>query len=135
MLVYNAVARREQMVEKRKRRIGKGKIIIFVGVLLPFFIFLFNYYASSTYYGIIEIIELKRDNNEYVVVIEGDFGVEKSIFNEKDTFKIIENDNEDIRVGNITEIWNDLSENKSFHVLIEAYENRNDFVLVSIYLD
>lgn len=123
------------MLEKRKIKIGKWKIIILLGVLLTFSVLLFNYYASITYYGMIEVKELKKDNNEYVVVVEGDFGVKKSVFNEKDTFKIIENNNEDIREGNITQIWNDLSEDKTFHVLLEAYENRNDFVLASIYLD
>lgn len=121
------------VANKRKRRIGKGKIIIIFGVLLLSFIFLFNYYASTSYYGTIEIRELKQDNNEYVVAVEGDFGVKKANFNEKETFNIVEN--EEFRVGNITEIWNDLSEGKSFHVLLKAYDNRNEFTLERIYLD
>ncbi|MFS0674914.1 hypothetical protein [Ornithinibacillus sp. 179-J 7C1 HS] len=121
------------VANKRKRRIGKGKIIIIFGVLLLSFIFLFNYYASTSYYGTIEIRELKQDNNEYVVAVEGDFGVKKANFNEKETFNIVEN--EEFRVGNITEIWNDLSEGKLFQVLLKAYDNRNEFTLERIYLD
>ncbi|WP_332646002.1 hypothetical protein [Lysinibacillus sp. 54212] len=119
------------VVIKRKKRIGKVKIIIILGVLL--FIFLYNYYASTTYFGTIEIRELKQDNNEYVVVVEGYFGVKESNFNEKDTFSIVEN--EEYREGNITEIWNDLSEDKSVFVRLKVYENRNDFTLERIYLD
>lgn len=129
------VAGGEQMVAiKEKGRIGKGKITIILVVLFLFvFLFLFNYYASISYFGTIEIRELKQENNEYVVAVEGDFGVKESNFNEKDTFNIVEN--EEYREGNIIEIWNDLSEDKSFHVLLKAYENRNDFTLERIYLD
>lgn len=119
-------------VDKRIR-IGKGKIIIILGVLLVIFIFLYNYYASITYYGTIEIRELDQVNNEYVVSVEGDFGVKSSNFKEKDTFNIVEN--EKSKEGNINDIWEDLSEDESFHVLLKAYENRNDFTLKRIYLD
>lgn len=121
------------MVVNKRNRIGKGKIIIILGVLLLIFIFLYNYYASITYYGTIEIRELEQENNEYIVAVEGDFGVKRSNFNDKDTFNIVED--EKSKEGNIDEIWEDLSEGESFHVLLKAYENRNDFTLIRIYLD
>jgi len=115
---------------KSKKRIGIT--IVILGLLLTS-IFLFNYYASISYYGTVEIRDVQQDNNEYVVVVEGDFGVREAHFNEKDTFRIFEN--EEYRDGNITDIWNHLSEDQSFHVLLEAYENRDEFFLERIYLD
>lgn len=117
---------------KKSRGISKKKISIISGFLL-FLILLFIYNASITYYGTIEIRELNQSNNEYIVVVEGDFGVKKSKFNESDTFNIVEN--EESRVGNIIEVWNYLSENKSFHVLLKAYDIRNKFELERIYID
>ncbi|MEK4129665.1 hypothetical protein NYE67_08270 [Solibacillus sp. FSL W8-0474] len=117
-------------VNKRRKIIGKGKIIIILSVLL--FIFLYYYYVSIIYFGTIEIRELKQDNNDFVVVVEGDFGVKEAILNEKDSFNIIEN--EQRREGNIAEIWNDLSE-EDYFMRIKVYKNRNGFTLEEIYLD
>lgn len=121
------------VANEEKKRYGKGKTIIIFGVLLVLLIFLYNYNASISYYGTIEIRELKHDNDEYIVVVEGDFGVKESSFKERDSFTIREN--EESREGNITDIWDYLLEGKSFHVLLEAYENRDEFSLERIYLD
>ncbi|WP_117161138.1 hypothetical protein [Paraliobacillus sp. X-1268] len=120
----------------KSRAISKSKIRVISALLLLsifLFVYFFNYNASTTYYETIEIRELNEDNNQYVVVLEGGFGVKKSNFTEYNTFNIIEN--EESRVGNINEIWNELSENESYFVLLKAYNNRNKFELESIYID
>jgi hypothetical protein len=66
-------------------------------------------------------------------VVEGDFGVRTSTFHESDSFEIVEN--EASRKGNMAEIWADLSENKTYHVLLTAYKNQNRFDLARIYMD
>lgn len=113
---------------------GKREITIILGVLFLFvLLFLTNYYASTTHFGTIEIRELEQNNDAYTVVVEGDFGVKKTEFNEKDTFNIVENE---VSIeGNMADIWSDLSEDKSFHVLLTTYENREVFTLERIYLD
>jgi len=119
---------------KSNRKIGKGKVAIIAGLLLLFiFLFQYMYNPSTAYYGTVTISELKEVNNEYYVVVEGDFGLKISTFNEEDTFDIREN--EERREGNMTDIWSDLSEDESFHVLLEADENRHTFHLETIYLD
>ena len=118
------------MIDNKKRKISKKKITFFSCFLLLIFLYIYN--VSITYYGTVEIREMKQNNNEYIVVVEGDFGVKKSSFNERDTFNIVEN--KESRVGNITDIWNKLSESESFHVRLKAYDNRNKFVLERIYI-
>jgi len=72
------------------------KVVVILGFLL-LLIFTFVYNTSITYYGTIGIRELQQNNNEYLVVVEGDFGVRKSNFNDNDTFGIAEY--EDSRMG------------------------------------
>ncbi|WP_117170258.1 hypothetical protein [Paraliobacillus sediminis] len=120
----------------KSRAISKSKITVISALLLLsvfLFVYFFIYNASTTYYGTIEIRKLNEDDNQYVVVLEGGFGVKKSNFTKYNTFNIIEN--EESRVGNINEIWNELSENESYFVLLKAYNNRNIFELESIYID
>lgn len=128
------VVRGEEMIDNKKSRgINKKKITVLGFLLLLTFIFLFIYNASTTYFGFIEIRELEQVNNEFIVIVEGDFGVEKSIFNQNDYFRIVENG--ESREGHIAEIWDNLSENEAFHVLLKSYDNRNKFDLERIYID
>ncbi|MYL73161.1 hypothetical protein GLW00_20375 [Halobacillus litoralis] len=122
------------MIENKKSKgINKRKIVLIGFILLSTFIFLYKYNVKTSYFGVIEVKDLKQVNNEYIVTVEGDFGEKKSVFDQDDYFRIVED--EETREGNITEIWNRLSENKSFHVVLNSYDNRNQFKLEKIYID
>mgnify|MGYP005834041007 CR=1 FL=1 len=123
------------MIENKKSKgINNKRKIALVGfILLSTFIFLYKYNVKTFYFGVIEVKDLKQVNNDYIVTVEGDFGEKKSVFDQDDYFRIVED--EETREGNITEIWNRLSENKSFHVVLNSYDNRNQFILEKIYID
>ena len=123
------------MIENKKSKgINNKRKIALVGfILLSTFIFLYKYNVKTFYFGVIEVKDLKQVNNDYIVTVEGDFGEKKSVFDQDDYFRIVED--EETREGNITEIWNKLSENKSFHVVLNSYDNRNQFILEKIYID
>ncbi|SFL61910.1 hypothetical protein SAMN04487943_102482 [Gracilibacillus orientalis] len=117
-----------------KRNLVNKKSIFTLGlVLVTITIFLYKYYESISYFGFVEVRDLKYFNNEFTVTFEGDFGVKTSVFAENDYFNIIENDK--ARESNIAEIWDYLSEGESLHVLVEAYSNRSQFDLEKIYID
>ncbi|SDP81740.1 hypothetical protein [Halobacillus aidingensis] len=122
------------MIENKKSKgINKRKIALVGFILLSTVIFLYKYNVKTSYFGVIEVKDLKQVNKEYIVTVEGDFGEKKSVFNQDDYLQIVED--EETREGNITEIWNRLSENKSFHVLLNSYDNRNQFKLEKVYID
>ncbi|WP_099157091.1 hypothetical protein [Virgibacillus ndiopensis] len=93
----------------------------------------YNYNKSTSYFGFVEVGELGHIDNEFIVTVEGNFGIKTSVFDENEFFTIFEN--EEPRDGNITMIWNYLSEGKTFYVLLKSYDNRSQFDLERIYID
>ena len=115
------------------RKIINRKNIAILGVILITIIVYLYYNSSITYFGFVEIRELKQHKNELTVTFEGDFGVRTSSFNIDDYFTIFED--EKPKEGNAADIWDHLSEGESFHVLLKVYNNRNQFDLKKIYID
>lgn len=110
----------------------KGIFIILGLIIVVIFIFQEKYTESTSYFGFIEIRELEKFNNTYKVTVEGDFGTKTTEFKGNDYFDIVE---EEFGEGNIIELWNHLSKDKIFHVLLKSYNNRDEFELKRIYID
>lgn len=117
----------------KNRVVNKRALTIFAVLLLIAFILFYRYNASTSYFGLVEIRELQQNHNEFLIVVESDVGVKTSTFQQNDDINIVEN--EESREGIITEVWDDLSENEAYHVLMKSYNNRDDFDLESIYID
>ncbi len=118
---------------KMNKKIITKKSVAILGVLLVTITVYLYYNSSITYFGIVEIRELEHHTDESKITFEGDFGVRTSSFKNDDYFIIFKD--EKPSEGNIGDIWKYLSEEESFHVLLKAYNNRNQFDLEAIYLD
>src|SRR5699024_2753068 len=118
---------------KNKEIITKKYKIILGAILAVCLIFYINYNKWISYFGFVDIRELKHVDDQYTVTVEADFGVKTSVVKESDTFTVYENERP--TEGNITMIWDRLDEGETYHVSMKTYEKRDNFELKSIYMD
>ncbi|MBU9711718.1 hypothetical protein [Evansella tamaricis] len=114
---------------------NKFKKIIFSLSIIFTIGFLYFFFSSSIFYGVIQFTELKHNDNDYTIIA-------KSLDNTEDkVFKIAPTDTLSFSIdgkyfqSSIVRIWDELNENQSYHVLYHSYDYRDKFILKRIYLD
>jgi hypothetical protein len=114
-------------MNKLKKFLVSISIIFIIG-------FMYFFFAQDGFYGEIQFTELMHNDNEYKIVA-------KSLNNGNIVFKIAPANNLEIVIdgkyskNSIGAIWDELSENQSYHVYYRSYLYREKFILDKIYLD
>lgn len=111
-------------------------IIRHLTVLLVFFLVvvlgsLYNPYHY--FYGFVEIVDLEKREDEYIVEISGDFGSRVGIFTSKDTIDIQKD--KQIREDKISAVWPQLSKGESYQMLVEIHRRKGPFQIERINFD